>query len=528
MPPSRPLRAIKWRAVSTIGQASQDKVSLDEQDRLITEAGEREGWVFIDDLVIPGHSRDYFSFEQFAIDCRARGIDAPDRMLEHWRTMDFDVFACYDGTRWGREISLFAQVVRQTVRAGALVYTVRDGYIDEQRSLMFVTMGGYATTEEREKLRERWRMGTTARAKRGGAKTGMIPFSHREDEQKRLVVRRELQPTFDAIYTLFVMQRVGYEQLGGELLRQYGIIHPHTQRPFARNLLPNWLFQATTWGNAIGVTHANDNKRSRYRYFAALDRYFEYKGETPPFDVFYDVCESVYAGEQRAAMLAEIDRRSNTGKGGRRAVRFRRAFSGLLRCADCGALYSYRGRHARALTGYYGCCNMGKGCTNRVTIREDSLVQLMTGILEDATQGKPSAWWAAEAQDDGAISDLANCQQQLKDVNRQIENVINAQARLPDNAPAAISEKYDAQIQQLSDTYTILLERERVLMTRARRVRHSTRLNTVSEIRAIGIPAFWALPPATINQYLVQLFEDMFFVVRGNEVLSMAGKRDNE
>ena len=525
---NRPLRAIKWRAVSTIGQASQDKVSLDEQDRLITAAGEREGWVFIDDLVIPGHSRDYFSFEQFAADCRAIGIDAPDRMLAHWEAQDFDVFACFDGSRFGREISIFAQVVRQTVRGGALVYTVRDGYIDAQRSLMFVTMGGYATTEEREKLRARWRMGTQARAQRGKSKTGMIPFSHYQDDTGRLLVRRNLQPLFDAIYRLFVDQRVGYEQLGVELLRQYGIVHPHTQRPFSRNLIPNWLFQAPVWGNGTGVTPENVNPRSRYRYFVALDPYFQYKNETPPFPVFYDVCESVWRGDQRNHILSEIDRRSNTGKGGRRGVRFRKAFSGLIRCEECGALYSYNGRHKNALTGYYGCCNRGKGCTNSARIREDYMVEFLTRILEDATANQPSEWWTTTVQDDGTAAELVGCQQQLKDVNRQIENVIAAQSRLPEHAPVAIVEKYDTQIQQLSDQYAILIERERALLTRSRRARRGLRLTALEEVRTIGVPSFWSLPAATINKYLLQLFENSYFVARGNRIVRLEEKISTE
>ena len=96
------LRAIIWCAVSTKGQAVEEKDSLPTQEADARAKCDAEGWEVVDVLKVPGHSRNYIDIHECARDMRKNGIDAFDKLIRHWEDRDFDVLVARDGDRFAR------------------------------------------------------------------------------------------------------------------------------------------------------------------------------------------------------------------------------------------------------------------------------------------------------------------------------------------------------------------------------------------------------------------------------------------
>jgi hypothetical protein len=116
---NKPLCVVLWCAVSSAEQAADEKASLGEQERELRELAAREDWQIVDVLIVPGFSRRYYNFPEFAEAAAREGIEAGKRLLEHFDRRDFDVFACRDGSRFGREQSIFGEVVARVIDSGA-------------------------------------------------------------------------------------------------------------------------------------------------------------------------------------------------------------------------------------------------------------------------------------------------------------------------------------------------------------------------------------------------------------------------
>ena len=169
-----PLRAILLTAVSSPQQATSDKESLEMQERDLRALAAREGWDVIDVLRIPGHSRRYFNYHEFAEDMRAAGFDAADKMFAHWRARDFDVLAVWMGDRLSREQSMFAEIIARTIDARATIYDLKSGgWIKEDNYRMYAAMSGYAAASAIDALVTRGRRAQQQGARpRAGRPTG--------------------------------------------------------------------------------------------------------------------------------------------------------------------------------------------------------------------------------------------------------------------------------------------------------------------------------------------------------------------
>jgi hypothetical protein len=122
---AKPLRAVLWCAVSDEKQAREEKIGLAEQERLLREKAEGEGWLIVDILIVPGFSRRFYNYPEFMAAALKDGIEAPKRLMEHWNAGDFDVLACRYGSRFAREQSIFGEVVARTIDMGDFYATGR-------------------------------------------------------------------------------------------------------------------------------------------------------------------------------------------------------------------------------------------------------------------------------------------------------------------------------------------------------------------------------------------------------------------
>jgi DNA invertase Pin-like site-specific DNA recombinase len=175
----KPLCAILWCAVSTAGQAADDKDSLPTQEADARSLCEREGWRIADVLRVPGHSRRYIDIHECARDMRLEGIDAFDKLIRHWEAGDFDVLLVRDASRFARTQALHAYVVERTIDSGARIFSLQDGFIDETNYRMWIAMGGYSAAGEIDNLKKKRQIGFDARARRGLPVNAKVVASHK-------------------------------------------------------------------------------------------------------------------------------------------------------------------------------------------------------------------------------------------------------------------------------------------------------------------------------------------------------------
>lgn len=108
-------RFVSWAAVSSQPQA--EKISLQDQLKVNREHIEKHSGLLIDELVVPGESRDIVLFEE-----AARRMDAYKRLGQLIEGKAFDVLIFLNLGRLGRDIALIMAIVRLCQRAHIAIY----------------------------------------------------------------------------------------------------------------------------------------------------------------------------------------------------------------------------------------------------------------------------------------------------------------------------------------------------------------------------------------------------------------------
>lgn len=168
---SASFRAILVAAVSTPGQATEDRESLPEQLAEDRAAAARLGVEVVAEVTIPGHSREYWSLEELCNDC-------PEyrQVMDLIRTERANLVICMRLVRFCRTTPLLVQVMDVLVQHAAQVYATREPQdlmppdkVRRRRGLRAVfDYLHMALSEEEQQVRvERLRQGMTRRIKSG-------------------------------------------------------------------------------------------------------------------------------------------------------------------------------------------------------------------------------------------------------------------------------------------------------------------------------------------------------------------------
>lgn len=510
-------RAILLEAVSTGAQATADKQSMLEQDTRLHQLAERFGWKIVDIITVPGHSRVYYTYREFAEDALAEGIAAPMRMFDHWQKRDFDVFACSSGDRFGREQSIFAEVVGRTIDAGAVVHTLRDGEINAGNRRMFISMGGYQAATEIDELVRRHHFGMNKRAERGLPLSPKVPFSHQviRDERGKavqMIPREELRPLFNDIARV-LLDRVTFQRLEKTLFERYGYVgkngKPYPSRYFYRHLTsPVW------WGHNA----RNHTRRKLERGAWLID-----ETQTPPDGVkmFYNTHEPVYTGALGAEVKAEILRRMSLRGSARTDTNY--PLSGLFTCGGCGRKMAWVNRYgrwkaARCNTAYGQNPYASAPCDQRKhLVGEYALTyvrQFVSLLFEEADI---LAALSEQDADPAPVDETPQLEQQLAALEEEGRVLIQKQIR----APAALSVLYDEQINLLGARVETLQTR----LDHAKRLKppesqQANILTAALDIQQMGVQ-FWEQPPGKVSQTLRRLFAGRLFVVLDGKIVGL-------
>lgn len=521
--PSKSPRAILWYAVSDPKQAKREKISLAEQEAALRRVAAEHGWEIVDTITIPGFSRNWYTYREFADAAADEGIESPMRMFDHWEKRDFDIFAVWDGSRFARELSVFAEVVLRTVDAGAEMYDHHFGIVNEQNAYNYATMGGFAAAMEVRKLKEREKHGKQKRFDDKLPTSSRLPFSHLPIyNERRRVIGAKVNPAYRRLWDdllKVMLDGVGWGSIPNVLANEYGHVRPNG-RPYRSRTLYQLVLHPMFHGHhARHFTSGKDGDERRLYGYWAFD-----KSIPPPegVEIEYDVFPAVYTGDDLERFKAEMHRRRSIVVGTARPI-VSNPFTGLLVCGGCGWRLTYqKNTYGRE---YYCCENSRRmkqlgsepNCeSTRRCIRFEVVQEWFDNILRRMiAQSDPNILLQRKPVRSNTAR-IEALEREIADVEARARKLLLDKATTPPELQSILGNLIDEAGAQLTVLKGELAKEKR---NRAReRSDGASRQLALGELATMGIEAFWAQSPHRINQILSQLLGNRNVVVMEGEI----------
>lgn len=291
------VRCVIWSAVSSRPQAEKD--SLDQQSRDARAVCEQRGWEIVAELEVPGHSRTYWQYYEA---CAEMPAYAELQRLAEAKGME--VVVCRELDRLGRSDSLLSQVQHLLRQNGIQIFELVNPTVIERveqvsTDRLYVDAFKRARAEDEIlQLRRRHSRGMKARIRKG-LPASNVPYGYQK-------VGKDLPPVqipeqvamLRRMYDLYV-EGAGCRQVAGWLNRN----NKPTQR--------GGRWRSTTVQYTLGNS-----------FYAGWVTYGDL--------AMPGMHEPVWSAEEWAELKRERRRRRSTR--GKSAS----AFSGLVRCVECG------------------------------------------------------------------------------------------------------------------------------------------------------------------------------------------------
>jgi DNA invertase Pin-like site-specific DNA recombinase len=497
-----------------------EKESLPDQERRLRAIATAKSWQVVDLLKVPGHSRVYYNFDQFTEAALLDGIDAGARLTTHWERQDFDVFVFTDGDRFGREQSIFSEVVARTIDAGAFLYSAKEGEIMRGNHRMYAAMAGYRAASEIDEMKRRYQMGMDKLAERG-AYTGSYGtiWSHRlvRDELGK-VQRIEVDPDKLLIFqdaATIILEHVAWSHIERELFTRFG--HGEDGRPFPPKRIYYTIMHPVFWGHSARKFRSHDLKYRQIGHWV----FDESITPNPPAQVWRNTHQPMWTGELAERIKAEIRWRSETAQA--RAARVQtHLFTGLLICDQCGKRLSYY-IHQGGRYSYLSCDsrdeNNRKNCPNSVGIRESDVEAFFRQSIHTALQSQDWSLLLGQASAPEPVP-LDALEARVKALATRLDALIDKQV----SAPTAAHDRYRLKIEETANDLQRLqarLDAERA--QHMQRARHTTiQTSAIKDVVALGETVFWSQSPDDINKMLRAMLGVNALVVRAGKIIGAA------
>lgn len=515
------LRALVWSAVSTKTQTHEEKDSLPQQRARAEALIQEHGWLLVEVLEVPGHSRDYIDFHEAKRDMEKAGILAFTKLEQHWVAKDFDVLIVRDGSRFARTQALHAYVTSRTiVEAGAQIYAFSTGWVTAQNYIGWTALDGYRVQSEMTELTRRRVEGINKLFQRGLPVTA-VPHSHdfvrdRGGKVCDVIVRESRRAEFERLAEL-ILTGTPYYHIETLMYERYGygneLNEPYNMRYYYR-LLTNPMF----WGH-LARGHADTERAVWTRE----------PGHPLPegVEIQYGIIPAVYDGELAERVSAEMSRRAET-RGRNRPSQPTHGFVGMVMCGECGgsmsldnSVQSTRVRQWLRCNVAYYTVRTGRSCSNRATTSFFRIYEFMDGALRELVLTRNISEFTGSGTVRDYTQDLATTEAQIDALSQQIRESIGLQT----SAPPELQSDYAAALRSASQRREALRTLRDTLMIEASR--HDTQIPSLAldAIAAQGVDAFWQLSPQAINSTLHQLMGNRRLVVLGNEIVGTADKR---
>lgn len=521
-------RAIIWCAVSSEAQASDDKVSLDDQKQEARAACERNDWQIIDTLILPGHSRSFFTLNDLAAAAALVGFDAPTRLKAHIEARDFDVLVTYNTDRLGREASLTSEIIGRVIRqCRAEIFSITEGRIDEVNFRGMSAIAGFTASSSVDALKRRRQMAMPGQARRGLPISGVTPATH-------VVIRDtmgrgqhvELDETKAQLWrnlATLILEGVAWGHIENELYHRFGHVDG-AGRPYMAYYMYSLIFNPMTWGHiCIGYKSPNRaHKKSRTIGLWVMD-------DTEPLpegvEMHRNVVPPVFEGETAERIRAEVRRRSLAIRGHAKSGETQR-YTGLFLCGRCGrymSCYYNRNRRERGIRcgSAYRVQRGAPMCTEKRNIGIGYLNQYVNAVLVDFLNGvEPELFRVNQPRDVSAAEQLADVEADIAVLENQIERLIYEQSLQADRT----QDYYRRIIQTTSERITIF-QNEAIRLRAAASIevgRDRDLTLAIEDIRRIGLENFWKLPDGEINRILHRIMGKRRFVMIDKKIKRLA------
>ncbi len=513
------LRAVIWCAVSTKIQATDDKISLADQEQQARALCEKNAWPVVAVLKVPGFSRDYFTIAECAAAMAAEGIDAFRDLQDLISRRAFDLLICYGGDRFARKQSLHSEIVERVIDAGARIFILRNNaFVDASNYRMFSAMDGFRSASEIDVLKERNRLGRDARVPRG-LPQGEVPLSHiLVRDEKGHPLRLELRPGLERFWpdlANLLLAGHGYTSIA-RALRDLGHRNPATGRAFSPTTLHRLLHNPFVWGVSA-------------RHYAGRYGLWAFDESVPlPEGVLLDrspstPIPSVWTGPLAMQIQSELRRRAEIIRGTARPFNSY-VFTGLLICAECGRRFIHSRRFWNNKPyGYWHCSNAERRqvnlarCGNRRKIPDSRVRDQVTRfLLRWLSLARPELPLPADPQLEARLR-AASLREEIAALTQQIETLIARQAI----APLNLQEFY---IRRLDES-SIYLDQLRASLRQAESALEpahlvEARALAYAELQAEDLDALWRTP-SHANQLLHRLLGRHRFVVASGQIVSV-------
>lgn len=511
-------RSIIWAAVSTEIQAKDDKASLAEQERQSRALAESNGWHVLDVLRVPGHSRRYIDIHDAARDMLAEGIDAFARLMQHWQDRDFDILIVRDGNRFARTQSLHAHVVERTIEAGAVIYSLSDGWVDENNYRMWIAMNGYSAASDIDRLVKASQVPKDRLAERGLPPQGPTPWFLKIErtEYGRAVsasIDRTYQRLYDDLATL-ILEGVSWRNMEHELWNRFG--HGKNGRAWKKHTMYFAVMRAAWWGHSarnFANTSAPNGQASDLWIF-------DDDAPLPPgVKIYRHTHDPVWSGETAERIKAELRRRRHELRGNARKGHIHR-FTGLILCGHCGYIMSHN-------YGSYQCRSKWQASYNPVhcdqsrsipwRFVQDYASEILTRMIDLAD---PEFFIRPDMQDNPA-NRIASIEAEISSIEAQVRRLITKQAA----APESLHQLYDEQIAGFGEQLSILQASLAATRLEWQQYRTDDAHLAFRDLTAhASLKDFWASGEIRVNQILHRLMGQRRFVVKNREVIGTAHK----
>lgn len=519
------VRAIVLCSVSTVAQAKDDKVSMEQQEADGLAICEREAWDVLDIVRIPGYSRSFYTLAELVDAATADGEFGPAKLQAHIQARDFDVLVARSTNRFGREQSINAEVIGKIIKTcGARIYSVMDGMIDRQNYRAYIAITGYRDASEIDELVKKRRMGIRRRLERGLPPTGRVPFSHRlvrdpvTGKAARVEVRQELRPLFYDVAEL-LFDDVAYDQIPKELYERYGYV-AENGKPYPYTKFYHVLFNALFWGNQL------IRWKDKSKVWDAGPWMFDPSTPLPDgVEMFWNTHEPMYTGELGERVKAELIRRRDVSN--KAALRIGiKPLAGLALCNHCGWRETYNYRHGKNGTVYkYLRCNNASRerlgvdlCPHKGQLREHVVIEWLTDEIQRALDSGEVTFRSAADPDPDAQA-VKHLREHATQLDMKIGRLVGELAVADDD----LKVYFRRELRSLNDELQRTKEQSASLEARLNRQRRisSSQSEALERIRAVGLPTFWDMDAGYVNRELRALLGPYRILLQGKEIIGL-------
>lgn len=516
-------RAVIWLAVSSAPQASEDKVSLPEQENAAMMWCIQNGYDVVEILRVDGYSRRESDIVAALEDFAKQGVTAYQRLRELWAQKAFDVLVAYNHSRLGRSSTLHSFVIENTIRAGASVYLLDGGWINLDGLRFQIALGNIAATADVDRLIKARRVAFDKRVEQGLPVSSQLVMSHKvvrdhNGKAMGIAVDEKKRPLFSAVAEL-LLEGISYREIEKQLHKRYGYYNTRLGRAYSSGRMYQVLYSPVFWGhNARGFKlKGKHDANSLWRIEP---------GHLIPHSVIvsYNTHEPMYADDLGQQVIAEIKRRIPT-RGAQRPHHSMEFTNGVV-CAECGYFMNVYNKKGLSYTqmrcfSHWRQTATRPDCSQRKPIDVATLKNYLDDVLTALIRDNLSLVDDLELPASRVLERISLVEREIHFKTNHIRQLIHDQAEAVGQSIRSIyATELAAADEQLAKLHAQLsgLQYEEAQLNHQQQNIESIRerLNVLADL-----DTFWERPAQEINQLILAILGDQRLYVLEGEVIGM-------